>query len=132
MQQHEPDASFRYQLPALAWSVVIFIASSIPQHSIPEFALFSQDKLLHLLVYLILTGLIYIALVHQSRFPWLARRPGLWSVLFASLYGLMDEVHQSFVGRSADVLDFVADVVGGLVLVTLVTVIRMLRGLRTR
>lgn len=38
------------------------------------------------------------------------------SVLFCSLYGLSDEYHQSFViGRTADVLDWLADSVGAII-----------------
>jgi VanZ family protein len=128
----ETHPFLRFQLPAILWAVVIFIASSIPQHSIPQFALLSQDKLLHLLVYFIFTGLLYVALIHQTRFPLLARRPDLWAALIAGVYGVTDEVHQSFVGRSADVLDLVADLAGALLLVAVVTAIRILQRARAR
>ena len=122
----------RFQLPALLWALVIFIASSIPQHSIPEFAIFSQDKLLHLLVYFILTGLMYVALLHQTRFPALARRPLLSALLIASIYGLTDEFHQSFTGRSADALDLLADIAGALLLAAVVLVSQRYRRAGTR
>jgi len=114
------------------WALVIFIASSIPQHSIPHFALLSQDKLLHLLVYFVFTGLLYVALNHQTRFPSLARRPGLWAILIAGIYGLTDEIHQSFVGRSADVLDLVADIAGAVLFVAAVSLLRAIRRSRAR
>lgn len=117
----------RYQLPALLWALTIFIVSSIPAHSIPEFALFSQDKFLHLLVYFILAGLVYIALLHQTRFPLLARHPLSWAVLFTCVYGVTDEFHQSFTGRSADILDVVADIAGALLLAAIVIGVRRFR-----
>lgn len=129
---HDTHTFLRFQLPALLWAILIFIASSIPQHSIPQFALFSQDKLLHLLVYFIFTGLLYIALLHQTRFPALARHPALWAALIASVYGATDEFHQSFVGRSADILDLVADIAGALVLVGVVWLVRAVRRARAR
>ena len=122
----------RFQLPALLWAATIFIASSIPAYSIPNLSIFSHDKLLHLLVYFIFTGLLYVALIHQTRFPLLARRPDLWAALIAGVYGVTDEVHQSFVGRSADVLDLVADLAGALLLVAVVTAIRILQRARAR
>lgn len=43
------------------------------------------------------------------------------AVLLASLYGVSDEVHQAFVpGRSADLLDWLADTAGAAVAVSLV------------
>jgi VanZ family protein len=128
-----PPAShpfLRYQLPAILWALVIFVVSSIPQHSIPAFAIFSQDKLLHLLVYFILTGLVYIALLHQTRFPALSRRPLAWAVIVAAVYGITDEFHQSFTGRSADLLDVLADVAGAALMALVVVLVRRLR--RTR
>jgi VanZ family protein len=117
----------RFQLPALLWALVIFIASSIPAHSIPNFAIFSQDKLLHLLIYFILTGLVYISLVHQTRVSALARNPLLWAILLSSFYGATDEFHQSFTGRSADMLDLLADIAGALLLGVVVLVVRRTR-----
>lgn len=117
----------RYQLPALLWALTIFVLSSIPAHSIPSFEILSQDKLLHLLVYFILTGLLYVAILHQTRFPSLARRPELWAALIAIIYGATDEVHQSFTGRSADVLDWVADLAGALLLLAIVSLVRAIR-----
>jgi VanZ family protein len=122
----------RFQLPALLWAVTIFIASSIPAYSIPNFAIFSQDKLLHFLVYFIFTSLVYIALIHQSRFPALSQRPLLWSIFIAAIYGALDEFHQSFTGRNADVLDLLADVAGAMFLVAIVLVVRRMRRVRAR
>ncbi len=70
------------------------------------------DKLAHVVVYALLAWLAARAFATLSRktqtgwLPWAA-------AVFAVLYGLSDEVHQSFVpGRSADVWDLVADTVG--------------------
>ena len=122
----------RFQLPALLWAVTIFIASSIPAYSIPNLSIFSHDKLLHLLVYFIFTSLVYIALIHQTRFPALSQRPLLWSAIIAAIYGALDEFHQSFTGRSSDVLDLLADVAGALLLIAIVLVVRLIRRARAR
>ena len=38
----------------------------------------------------------------------------LLSIIFTGAYGMSDEVHQMFVAsRSADIMDWIADVVGG-------------------
>ena len=123
----QPHPFLRFQLPALLWAVTIFIASSIPAYSIPNLAIFSHDKLLHLLVYFIFTALVYIALSHQTRFPALSHRPLLWAILTAGIYGATDEFHQSFTGRSADVRDLLADIAGALLLAAVVLVVRRIR-----
>ena len=129
---HKPHPFIRYQLPALLWAVTIFIASSVPGYAIPNLAIFSHDKLLHLLVYFIFTALLYIALRHQTRFRELSSRPLLWAILMAGLYGAADEFHQSFTGRSADVLDLLADIAGALLLVAIVLAVRRIRRAGTR
>lgn len=65
------------------------------------------DKVAHAGVFAVLC----VLLLFGARFPsgW---RAAPWIGL-ACLYGLLDEIHQSFVpGRSVEVLDGVADVVG--------------------
>lgn len=60
------------------------------------------DKLYHAGNFGVLAGLLYLA----TGRAWLA-------VLLASAYGVSDELHQAYVpGRSADVLDWLADTTG--------------------
>ena len=96
----------------LAWMGVLFWLSSQPVIDAPM--LFpGQDKVFHAGVY----GILGVFLLG-------AMRPGVTgfsslqvrnSVLIASLYGISDEFHQSFVpGRTPDVLDWLADTSGAL------------------
>lgn len=100
-------------LLALAWMGLIFLLSHQP--SLPTPSLFEgQDKLFHGLAYALL-GSFYLGAVPR---PWLLARPQRWVVqvaLLATLYGLSDEFHQSFIpGRSAEVWDLLADGCGAL------------------
>ncbi len=100
-------------LLALAWMGLIFYLSHQP--SLPTPALFEgQDKLFHALVYALLASL-YLGVLPTAR---LALQPRRWitiMALLATLYGLSDEFHQSFIpGRSAEVLDLLADAAGAL------------------
>jgi VanZ family protein len=70
-----------------------------------------EDKLLHGGGYALLGALLSAALVDVVR----AGRVLLLAAALASLYGVADEWHQSFVpGRTSDVLDWTADTVGAL------------------
>ena len=97
-------------MPAVAWALVIFFASSIPRLDLGPNA--PSDKVLHLIAYAVFGGLIVFALVGHRRFDSFARRVAFAAIL-ATLYGVTDEVHQSFVpGRFPDAADALADAVG--------------------
>ena len=64
-----------------------------------------SDKVAHAFMYALLSACLTLA----------TARPG-FAVVVSSLYGVSDEVHQSFVpGRTSDVFDLVADVTGALI-----------------
>lgn len=76
-----------------------------------------MDKVAHATVF----GILALLLLYGDRFPrgW---RGLLW-VGVAFLYGITDEIHQSFVpSRTVDVYDGLADLVGALVAFTVVQV----------
>ncbi|MGA1979139.1 MAG: VanZ family protein [Sedimentisphaerales bacterium] len=100
----------------------IFILAHIP---IPQLVYKAQvsDKGLHFLVYLILTFLLWFTISPDKKVNW--RKAAAWWVLFVVVwYGVADEVLQGYVGRSCDVMDFLADLTGtlaGLVLFSFFT-----------
>lgn len=95
--------------PPLAYATLIFFVSNDPRP--PELP--TNDKLVHFAAYVVLGGLLVRAI--RGSFAW----PGIHlftsASLLSSLYGLSDELHQSFVpGRFATVGDAVADALGSL------------------
>jgi VanZ family protein len=106
------------QLPLFLWALLIFISSSIPDVTLPEFEIISSDKLAHLIIYIILSALLYRAIAYQDRFPKLARWSFGWTFIFAVAYGATDEFHQLFVpNRDASFLDLAADALGAFIFV---------------
>jgi VanZ family protein len=102
----------RYWLPLIAYSAFIVIQSHYPApKSIPDLPYF--DKLLHTGGYALL-GLLFCR-AYRSRWPTASGRSlARWAVLSATLFGLSDEIHQSFVPyRTADAWDVLADALGG-------------------
>lgn len=97
---------------AAAWMATIFYVSSLP--FIPTPNLFSnQDKLFHLVVYGILGVLLLLSFRYKS--PGYTGLQITLAVTLASLYGISDEIHQSFVpGRELELLDWLADTLGAL------------------
>lgn len=93
-------------IPSVAWMAVIFMLSSVPGSKIPG----RFGALGHLIVYAVLGGLLAAAAIRHP-----LRRPLLIAVLVASLYGITDEYHQSFVPlRTPDIADWAVDTVGAL------------------
>jgi VanZ family protein len=92
----------------------IWIMSSNPSDALVELPNQGVDRFikesLHLVEFGILYALLVLAALTTGRFT-----PVMSFVLMgvAVLYGLLDEIHQSFVPyRSATVIDFVKDVIG--------------------
>lgn len=89
---------------------VIFWLTHIP---VPDIARQSgmSDKTMHVMAYFALTFLIWFAISPYEKVRW--NRKKVWILLAVVVwYGAMDEYLQGRVGRSADVLDFVADLFG--------------------
>lgn len=102
--------------PALLWSAIIFVLSSIPGNRFPPLpSWWSADKLAHGAIYGVLGALCWRGL----RATW-ARGYGSGmqvgaAVALTALYGITDELHQAFTPRrSPDPFDVIADAVGGL------------------
>ena len=111
------------QLPVVLWALIIFIASSIPNVTLPDLKFVPSDKAVHLLIYLIFCALLHRALIFQDRFPILARWSLIWCILLTIVYGASDEFHQSFVpNRDASVYDLMADALGALLFVSFVLI----------
>ncbi|MBL8041288.1 MAG: VanZ family protein [Nitrospira sp.] len=110
-----PMSLLQYWGPVAVYAGLIFFGSSLssPPESLASFLQKVSDKVLHLFEYSVLGGLLYRACRHAAG-EWLSRRALLAAAVGAALYGLSDETHQLFVPfREADLLDLVADTVGG-------------------
>jgi VanZ family protein len=99
-------------LPLLYMALIWFLSSN-PADAFVNTP-FSFDALLkeslHLIEFAILYWLIAFAFMAHNKW---SERASLIAAVIAILYGLTDEIHQSFVpSRSATVIDFVKDVIG--------------------
>jgi VanZ family protein len=101
-----------YWFPVVVYCGVIFAQSAYPSpDSLSSYPF--GDKMMHFLAYALLGGLFFRAL--NKSFPhWCVSMIALLSVLLTTLYGVSDEIHQSFVAaRTAEGMDILADFAGG-------------------
>jgi len=90
--------------------------SSKPADAIVEFGMWDRTikESLHLVEFALLYGFFVLFFLADQKFT---PRISIIIAIFSSLYGLVDEIHQSFVPyRSATVIDFVKDVTGVFIL----------------
>ena len=102
-----------YWLPVVVYCAAIFIQSSFPTTGhLPQWP--HLDKILHVAAYTLL-GFLFFRALASGRFAGNRNALLILSILFSSLYGASDEIHQSFVpGRSAETADALADLVGSI------------------
>ena len=97
-----------------AYMAAIWIMSSLPANALVELPDEGVDRFLKESLHLVEFGILYILLVLAALTT--GRFTAVLSFAFmgvAITYGLLDEIHQSFVPyRSATVIDFVKDVIG--------------------
>lgn len=113
LQTHK---KYLIHLPLIIYWFILFILTSLP--SSMAIATDVSDKINHFGAYGLLSVLLYLNLYFQDKIKLLNKFPATFTVLIASIYGLLDELHQMFVpGRSAEFLDWLADFSGSLVAV---------------
>jgi VanZ family protein len=102
---------FIYWFPILLYCLLIFIQSSHPSPDITPHWPF-MDKVLHFAAYALL-GALFLRAFNTTRIKQNLKLIIILSILLTSLYGISDEIHQSFVPfRTADVMDALADIIG--------------------
>jgi len=103
------QAIWIYRLPPVAMALLLIALSSIPGDSLPDYSVFSFDKVLHFFAFGVLAVLTYRAFIR----PVAIRRPYLLTCILTIPFAAIDEVHQYFVpGRWMDQYDFIADTLG--------------------
>jgi VanZ family protein len=88
----------------------LFYSSHIP---IPTWVYKARvsDKSLHLLAYLILVFLLWFSVSAEVKVSW-RRARAWWVLIVVGCYGAIDELLQSYVGRTCDLADFLANMAG--------------------
>ena len=101
-----------YKLPAIIYTILIFVLSSFPLDSIPKVGILNFDKFVHVVEYTIY-GILLMLAFSTAESSKIAKNAFVISLLVGIAYGGSDEIHQLFVvGRKSSVYDFAADSFG--------------------
>jgi len=122
-----PKLKNRARLAAISWTLLIFFLCLIPAKEIPDVNVPLMDKWVHFILFGVFSFLWLLSLAHIN-FRWL-----FIIFIVAVLTGWMVEELQGilgFLGRSKDIMDIVADAIGGLLGVLLFTLIKKIRPVR--
>lgn len=108
---------FMFTLAPFLYMVMVWVLSSLPSDAVINTS-FSFDRAFKESLHLVEFGILYLlfvaALIVNGKF---SKKFNMIVAIVAILYGLVDEIHQSFVPyRSATIIDFVKDTIGVLVL----------------
>ncbi len=114
-------------VPLVLWMALIFVLSS--RSTLVEIENKTGEKFFfktsHFVAYGMLAWLWWRALAPQRQ---LARSILLAAFVFTTLYGVFDEIHQSFVpGRHARIADMLFDASGALAMILLIRRVKWLR-----
>ncbi len=97
--------------PPLIWATLIFLLSSSSLDQVPTLDMFLADKAAHAAFFGVLSVLLFRVFHRWSALSW--GRAAMLAIVVTSLYGVLDEIHQSIVpGRSPELADWVADTTG--------------------
>lgn len=108
-------------MPLIFYWLLILTLTSLPGNDMPNIKIW--DKLEHFLAFGGLGFLLHLSLRVQNKFIVLKKLPWLFTILIVACYAAFDELHQLFIpGRSCDINDWIADMIGvtiGVVLMAL-------------
>jgi VanZ family protein len=107
-----------YLIATVAYCGFLWVLSSDPtppQFELP-FEILGLDKVIHAALYAVLGGIVSVGIRKSGRnsSPW---TQCFVPILFAALYGAVDEIHQIFVpNRDFDLGDILADLAGAAII----------------
>ena len=108
---------FRYNLFTFCWLLLILLLTLTPGSSIPEANLWEEllsfDKVVHFLIFSILTLLMIIGFTKQYTYAYLRKHAVAASLVISIGYGLIIELVQIPIpGRYMEAMDIIANSIG--------------------
>ena len=108
--------SFKYFVPVLIWLLLITIISGYPGNYVPKIPVWQFDKLVHSVIYFVLSICLIYAYYLQYSKPKTRLKTQVVIILFGIFYGGFMEImqHYIFINRSGNWYDFIANAIGAI------------------
>ncbi len=102
-------------MPAIIWALILAFLMLLPQESFPESKLLSYDKLAHIGVFALFSGLLLFGALKTNFLGKTKTSLIAWSLTISIVYSAGLEFLQNFSpGRSTDLYDLIANVAGAI------------------
>lgn len=107
-------ANLKSFIPLIVWLIIILFLSGYPGNQLPKVAVWQFDKLVHTLMYAILSFLFFLPFCGQCFDRKKRFKIGIVIILFGVSFGGFMEILQEniFINRSGSWIDFIANTVG--------------------
>ncbi|MBE0572716.1 MAG: VanZ family protein [Ignavibacteriaceae bacterium] len=106
-------------VPLILYGIILFILTILPGDGAVKSN--SPDKFYHFAAYGLFSFILYFTLFFQNKILLLKKYTAAFTILFASLFGVLNEFNQIFIpGRSANIYDVIANFIGSLVTVLII------------
>jgi VanZ family protein len=112
-----PNLNFKSFIPAIIWLLVILIISGFPGNKVPKIPVWQFDKLIHSIIYLVLSILLLMPFSVQYITNKKRLKTQLIIILVGISYGGFMEIlqHYIFINRSGNLYDFIANAIGAII-----------------
>lgn len=110
---------FLIYIPLILYGIILIVFSVLPDNILLNSN--SPDKFYHLGAYGIFSFFLFFCLNFQNKIFVFKKYASVFTVVLTSLFGILNEFYQIFIpGRTLNILDVIANMVGSLIVVLLV------------
>ena len=109
MTMHKDRQAYFFKYAMFIWLAIIWTLSSLPAESIPKLDTFNLDKMAHIIVYFILSILVF----RNYKLGFFGKLTRQQVMLIAFIMAALDEAHQIFcINRFVSLYDLAANLAG--------------------
>lgn len=103
-------------VPVAIWLIIVLVLSGYPGNQLPKVAVWQFDKLVHVIMYAVLSLLLFLPFCKQFLDIEKRFRIRLILILVSVSYGGLMEILQEniFINRGGNLIDFTANTVGAI------------------
>jgi len=115
---------YRFQLiniSLIGYCLLLVVLTSLPGN--PASKSNQLDKLYHIAAYGLLSFILYFVIYYQNKIKLFKKYPAAFTILFATLFGMINEFHQIFIPtRTFNKYDLLANLIGIILTIVIIKI----------